>query len=104
LRELDMTRVKGREQALRIYELIGAADMPLPAEQGELLELYEAGLIPYREQRWDEALELYGKCLQIRPEDGASKLMEWRCRRFRDNPPPKDWDGTFEDRRGRHTK
>jgi len=104
LRELDLTRVKGREQALRIYELLGVMDMPLPAELGELLELYEAGLTPYREQRWDEALELYGKCLRLRPNDGPSKLMEWRCRSFRDNPPPEDWDGTFEDRRGRHAK
>jgi adenylate cyclase len=61
-------------------------------------------LTPYRKQRWDEALELFRKCLRIRPEDGASKVMEWRCRKFRDNPPPEDWDGTFEDRRGRHTK
>ena len=104
LRELDMTRVKGREQVLRIYELIGVADMPLSAEQEELLELYEAGLAPYRERRWDDALELFGKCLRRRPDDGASKLMEWRCRNYRDNPPPEDWDGTFEDRRGRHTK
>jgi adenylate cyclase len=104
LRELDLTRVKGREQALRIYELISAADMPLPAEQEKLLRLYEAGLTPYRERRWDEALELFGKCLRVRPNDGASKLMEWRCRTYRDNPPPEDWDGTFEDRRGRHTK
>jgi len=104
LRELDMTRVKGREQALRIYELLGTADMPLPAEQKELLELYEAGLTPYRERRWDEALELFGKCLRLRPSDGPSKLMEWRCQSYRDNPPSEDWDGTFEDRRGRHTK
>ena len=104
LRELDMTRVKGREQVLRIYELIGVADMTLSAEQEELLELYEAGLAPYRERRWDDALELFGKCLRRRPDDGASKLMEWRCRNYRDNPPPEDWDGTFEDRRGRHTK
>lgn len=104
LRELDQVRVKGREQALRIYELIGAADMPLPTEQKELLDSYEAGLSPYRERRWDEASELFRKCLLLRPDDGPSRLMERRCRTYRDNPPAEDWGGTFEDRRGQHAK
>jgi len=104
LRELDMTRVKGREQVLRIYELLGVADMHVPEQQEELLELYQAGLTPYRERRWDDALKLFGKCLRINPDDGASKLMEWRCQMYRENPPSEDWDGTFEDRRGRHSK
>ena len=104
LRELDLVRVKGREQVLRIYELIGVADMPLPAEKKELLDLYEAGLSPYRERRWDEALELFRKCLLLCAEDGPSRLMQRRCRTYRDNPPPEDWGGTFEDQRGRHSK
>ena len=104
MRELELVRVKGREQALSIYELIGAADMPLPTEQKELLGWYEAGLSPYRERRWDEALELFRKCLLLLPDDGPSRLMERRCRTYRDNPPAEDWGGTFEDQRGRHTK
>jgi len=104
LRELDLVRVKGRGEALRIYELIGAADMPLSAEQRELLGLYEAGLGPYREQRWDEALELFTKCLLLSPADGPSRLMSRRCRNYRENPPPQDWGGMFEDQRGRHAK
>ena len=104
LRELDLVRVKGREQVLRIYELIGVADVPLSAEKKELLDLYEAGLSPYRERRWDEALELFRKCLLLCAEDGPSRLMQRRCRTYRDNPPPEDWGGTFEDQRGRHSK
>jgi adenylate cyclase len=104
LRELDLVRVKGRGQALRIYELLGAADTPLPAEQEELVRLYEAGLAPYRERRWDEAQDLFGQCLQLHPDDGPSKLMQWRCRNYREKPPGEDWGGTFEDRRGQHAK
>ena len=103
LRELDLVRVKGREQVLRIYELIGVADMSLSAEKKELLDLYETGLSPYRERRWDEALDLFRKCLLLCAEDGPSRLMERRCRTYRDNPPPEDWGGTFEDQRGRLT-
>jgi adenylate cyclase len=104
LRELDLVRVKGRGQALRIYELLGAAGTPLPAEREELVRLYEAGLVPYRERRWDEALEVFGKCMQLRPDDGPSKLMVWRCQNYREKPPGPDWGGTFEDRRGQHAK
>jgi adenylate cyclase len=104
LRELDMVRVKGREQALRIYELLGPADMTLPAEQERLFSLYEAGLGEYRARHWDEALALFGQCLQIRPDDGPSRLLQRRCQDYRDKPPSEDWGGTFEDRRGQHTK
>jgi adenylate cyclase len=101
LREIDLVRVKGREQALRIHELLGAADVVLPTAHGEMLPLYAAGLDAYRERRWDAALELFTRCLALCPEDGPSQLMARRCRMYLDTPPPESWDGTFEDRRGR---
>jgi adenylate cyclase len=104
LRELDMVRVKGREQALRIYELLGMADMTLTDEQKELLALYEAALADYRAQRWDKATDLFAQCLRIRPDDGPSILLTTRCADYRVKSPGDDWDGTFADRRGGHAK
>lgn len=104
LRELDLVRVKGRAQALHIYELIGVVDMPLADEHRQLLDLYEAGLASYRRRDWDGALELFGQCLALSPQDRPSLLMQQRCRVYRDKPPRPDWDGTFEDRRGQHAK
>jgi adenylate cyclase len=104
LRELDLVRVKGRAQALHIYELIGVAGIPLDDERLRLLNLYEAGLVSYRQQEWDRALEQFGQCLLICPDDRPSMLMQTRCRTYRDRPPKPDWDGTFEDRRGQHAK
>ena len=104
LRELDLVRVKGRGQALHIYELIGAASTVLADEQQQLLDLFERGLAPYRAQRWDEALALFQQCLQLFPDDRPSQLMQRRCQIYRDKPPAADWDGTFEDRRGQHAK
>jgi len=101
LRELDLVRVKGRGQTLRIHELLGTADTPLPAGQAEMLPLHAAGLAAYRERRWDAALELFRQALALWPEDGPSALMLHRCLTYRDHPPPEDWGGTFEDRRGR---
>jgi adenylate cyclase len=101
MRELDLVRVKGREQALRIHELVGTAEAPLTLPQQELLRSYALGLAAYREQRWDSALELFKKCLVCVPGDGPSQLMLMRCRIYRDRPPARDWDGAFEDRQGK---
>lgn len=104
LRELDLVRVKGRAQALRIHELIDVADRPLTDEHQRLLKLYEAGLHSYRERGWDQALDLFRQCLQLFPGDRPSLLMQSRCLSYRDKPPRLEWDGTFEDRRGQHAK
>jgi adenylate cyclase len=101
LRELDLVQVKGREQALRIYELVGTAQAELPAAHKEALALYAAGLATYRERRWDAALALFEEGLRLRPQDGPAQLMKRRIAMFRDSPPPEDWGGMFQDRRGR---
>ncbi len=104
MRKLDLVRVKGRAQALRIYELIGVADIALPEERRRLLPLYDAGLVSYRQRDWDAALELFGQCLQLCPDDRPALLMQTRCQTYRDKPPGENWDGTFVDRRGQHAK
>ena len=104
LRELDMVRVKGRGRALLIFELIGLADMALSEANSQLLKMYGEGLVCYRKQGWDDALELFGQCLLLCPDDRPSVLMQRRCHHNRVNPPGPDWDGTFDDRRGQHAK
>ena len=104
LRELDLVRVKGRGQALRIFELVGDVGMRLPEERERLLDLYAAGLTAYRQRQWADALGLFGQCLEISPSDKPSLLMQARCRTYSATPPSGQWDGTFEDRRGQHAK
>ena len=96
LRELDMVRVKGRTQAVRIYELLARSGAALPRELDEVLPLYAAGLEAYRKQLWDDALGLFTQCLALRTEDGPSRAMVERCQVYRDAPPPEDWDGVFD--------
>jgi len=100
-RELDLVRVKGRAQAIVIHELVGTADAPLPLPQQELLRLYPLGLAAYRRQQWAAAIEHFTGCVAWVAGDGPSQLMLMRCRLYRDRPPPRDWDGAFEDRQGK---
>jgi adenylate cyclase len=96
LREVDTVRAKGKKQAVRVYELLAATGAPLPDQDQQLAEIYAAGLQAYREQRWDAALELFGRCLALRAGDGPAQTMADRCRIFRKAAPQKDWDGVFD--------
>jgi len=95
MREVDQVRVKGREQPVRIYELLGNSGDSLPREMEESLNYFAAGLEAYRQQAWQEALALFKRSLAILPEDGPSRLMAERCRIYQETPPPTDWDGVF---------
>jgi len=59
LREIDLVRVVGRDQPVRIYELLARSGTALPKEQEEALSSYAVGLEAYRQQRWGEALGLF---------------------------------------------
>jgi adenylate cyclase len=96
LREIDLVRVVGREQPVRIYELIAKAGTALPQEQEKALSAYAAGLEAYRQQRWDEAFRLFEEALALWRGDGPSRTMAGRCHVYQTIPPPEGWDGVFE--------
>jgi adenylate cyclase len=96
LREIDMVRVKGREQPARIYELLEEAGAPAAADRQALLQAYAAGLAAYRRQDWPAALKAFGHCLERVPGDGPARTMIARCRIYQKTPPPEAWDGVFE--------
>jgi adenylate cyclase len=96
LREIDLVRVVGREQPVRIYELLARAGTALPEEQEKALSSYAAGLEAYRQQRWVEALGLFEESLTLWRGDGPSRTMVERCQLYQKTPPPEAWDGVFE--------
>ncbi|MEW6296504.1 MAG: CHASE2 domain-containing protein [Thermodesulfobacteriota bacterium] len=96
LREIDMVRVVGREQPVRIYELLAKAGTSLPPEREKAFSCYAAGLEAYRERRWDEALALFEESLALCPGDGPSRIMAGRCQIYQKTSPPEEWDGVFE--------
>lgn len=93
LREVDRVRVKGKREAVSIFELRGSGQ---PAgSEAEFLELYQAGVTAYRHQQWAEAARYFGECLRLYPEDGPVKLLLARIETYRRQPPPPHWDGVY---------
>jgi adenylate cyclase len=91
-RELDHIRVKGKAQAVTVFELRGLGE----ADGDELLAEFSAGLTAYRLRKWAEAARHFTAALQIDPEDGPSREYLRRSRAFADSPPAEDWDGVFD--------
>jgi adenylate cyclase len=93
-RELDIVRVRGRTEPVRIFELLGRED---PFHEWPTFKtVYENGLRAYRSQRWDDGIGEFEKTLRIRPGDGPTKLYLRRCRLLQRKSPSSEWDGIYQ--------
>jgi len=96
VRDIDLVRVVGREQCVRVYELIARAGDTLSPEHLGALEAYAAGYDAYCLQHWPQAIAHFNRALSMRPDDGPSKTMLARCRIFQETPPADNWECVFE--------
>ena len=93
-REMDLVRVKGKREPVRIYELLGKGPPPLDSKR--LIEEFERALKLYRAQEWDEAIAVFDLIrTEIKIDDGPSSMYIQRCQRLKLSPPGEHWDGTY---------
>lgn len=90
-RELDLVRVKGRTEPVRVYEL-----MESRPEHVSLVKRFEVGLALYRQRRFGEASRVFAEILKDRPDDGPAREFLKRSRGFEQEPPAEGWDGVLE--------
>jgi adenylate cyclase len=93
-RELDMVRVVGQDQPVKIYELIALRAKARPEEKA-LAEEFQGALGEYRKWNWEAARKIFQSILERYPEDGPAKVYAERCQALEKTPPPKDWDGVY---------
>ncbi len=87
-RELDRIRVKGKELPVTIYELV------TEKMEEEALNLFHKALYLYRNREFKKALS-YFLILKEEYNDRVADLFIERCKRYLDEPPPKDWNGVY---------
>jgi adenylate cyclase len=95
MREIDTISVKGKTETTRVLELMSAAGR-LSEEMARLRERYEQARRTYLAQQWDSAEAIFRECLQVRPNDGPSRVFLERIQVLRRNPPGKDWNGVWQ--------
>ncbi len=85
-RELGRIRVVGRQQPVRVYEVLGLAGEPLPP----CVQPFEQGLKLCLQARWQEALE----CFETQPDDPPSTAYAALCIQ-KLAPGAQPWDGVW---------
>lgn len=64
-------------------------------EKMAVVEAFHEGMDLYKAKNFSGALRAFEKALEIDPADTPSLLYVDRCKEFKSNPPPRDWDGVF---------
>ncbi|MBI1942464.1 MAG: adenylate/guanylate cyclase domain-containing protein [Betaproteobacteria bacterium] len=91
-REIDRIKVKGKDEAIAIYEPLGLESEVDQGARNEL-DLWDDALAAYRAQRWDEAEAGLAKLQGMNPECGLYQAYAERVDTMRDAALPDDWDG-----------
>ncbi len=102
-RELDTIRVVGKSEPVTTFELLGFKNQS-DSNLKELKQEFEKGLKLYKDQKWDEAITSFIKSLECEHKrnpdlrgvkTNPSEIYLNRCKEFKKNPPPHDWDGVY---------
>ncbi len=97
-RELDMVRVKGKNEPVKLFELI-ASHSELDPILKESAEAYERGFELYLKKDFDKAINTLNEAIKIKSKkfgkDKAAYVLIGRCEEYKESPPDADWDGVF---------
>ncbi|MGD2180594.1 GAF domain-containing protein [Lusitaniella coriacea] len=93
VRELDKTRVKGKMQAVSIYELIDIDPKTVDPKLEKFLHLYHCGRDAYLQRHFKDAIALFHDATELYPNDRATQLQLARSQQYLKVPPPETWDG-----------
>ena len=91
VRELDVIRVVGKDEPIRVYQLLNRKHQTTGV-LADMVDTYHRGLEAMRNKEFESAATLFDQCLSLMPDDGPSGIQKARASRMR--------DGTGESRRG----
>lgn len=90
LRPLSALRVKGKNTAVPVYELIGETG-DVSAGQQRFLAAYSRAHNLYTTREFSEAARAFTEAAALAPHDRMTALLLDESRRFAQDPPPPDW-------------
>lgn len=92
LQDLDLVRVKGRTEPIRIYGLFSGRRSKEPERE---LARYHEALGLYRHKRFKIAMKLFAALKEECFNRKLYVIYHERCAAFLEQSPPEDWDGVY---------
>ena len=94
-RELDFIKVKGKNNPVAIYELVGLRSETVSDQKQQVIEHYEKGRRHYLARKFASAVAEFAMVLETDSHDKAAALHMERCQHWLKNPPNDEWDGAW---------
>lgn len=90
-REVDLIRVVGRRQPVRIFQILGEKGTMEEAEL-ERIDRFGKAVSFYRKGEWEKALRLF----QGMEDDMLARLYVSRCQKLLESGSREEWSGVYE--------
>ena len=99
VRDLDNVRVLGKNEPVKVWELISEVGQE-PDQYKKILPAYHEALDLYKNQEWSKAIEAFKASDELEEMFGGrktnpSRIYIPRCEHYLENPPGEDWDGVW---------
>jgi adenylate cyclase len=92
--ELDLVRVKGKKEPVRIFSIFAPRDGERDLRETEI-QAHAQGLELYRSRMFEKAGRTFSDLAARFPDRPLYALYRDRCDFFITHPPDKSWDGIF---------
>jgi adenylate cyclase len=96
--ELDLIKVKGKTEAVRIFTLVGTPEVAASNAFKALKAEHDSFLAAYRAQDWTKARQQSERCIPLAAPYHIEHYYEIfleRVAEYEQNPPGADWDGVY---------
>lgn len=92
-REVDIVQVKGKTEAVAVYEFFDGDLEPVRSQKQLTVAPFMEGIVRFRANEWEPAEALFATCLEVCPGDSIARIYIERCRTMRLSPPGIGWNG-----------
>lgn len=87
LREIDIVQVKGKQQAVTVYEVFDTNEPLIRDIKQETLDIYNEGIYLFRQGKWHQSHMIFEELMEKLPSDKVIRIYEQRSLVFSENPP-----------------
>ena len=99
VRALDFVKVLGKEEPVKVFELISEVGQE-PEPYKKILPAFHEAIALYFNQDWEKAIDAFKAADDLEEmfpgrKTNPSRIYIPRCEHFKANPPGDDWDGVW---------